>query len=72
MYIKSDPLPIGTRVRHIGEQYPEARKGTGTIVKVVRYYAVDNTYEYLVQMDKPHWITGETLMERNHMVEVYT
>lgn len=71
---RPDPLPIGTRVRHIGEQYPEAlREGTGNIVSVVRYYPTDKTYEYLVQCDQPPiWaFHGETLVERNHVVQVH-
>ena len=68
----SPPLPEGTRVRHRGEQYPEAlANGTGNIVKVIRHYPQDDTYEYLVQCDKPTiWSQGETLLERNHMVPV--
>lgn len=68
------PLPTGTRVRHIGEQYPEAlREGTGNVVSVVRYYPQDRTYEYLVQCDNPPiWaVDGQTLVERNHVVQVH-
>lgn len=68
-----ESLPVGTRVRHIGEQYPWAMQhGTGTVVKVIRYYPQDRTYEYLVQCDKPPvWaFNGETLVERNHIVAV--
>lgn len=69
---KPEPIPVGARVRHIGEQYPEAlREGTGTVVEVVRYYPQDRTYEYLVQCDKPPvWSRGATLVERNHMIRV--
>lgn len=70
---RPDPIPVGTRVRHIGEQYPEAYlHGTGTVVEVVRYYPQDRSYEYLVRCDKPpFWSRGETLVERNHMVPVH-
>lgn len=68
-----EPLPIGTRVRHIGERYsPAITEGTGNIVSVVRYYPQDRTYEYLVQCDNPPiWSRGETLVERNHVVPVH-
>ena len=66
-----DPIPVGTRVRHRGEQYPEALGyGTGNIVEVIRYYPVDRTYEYLVQCDKAPWGGSETLVERNHIVAI--
>lgn len=70
-----EPLPIGTRVRHAGEQYPEAlRNGTGVVVDIVTYHPQDDTYEYLVQCDKPPaWAAGGvTLVQRNHLVEVPT
>ncbi|RKN61889.1 hypothetical protein D7231_31965 [Streptomyces klenkii] len=28
------PLPVGTRVRHYGQQWPAARRGTATITAV--------------------------------------
>jgi len=70
---RPEPIPVGTRVRHRGEQYPEAfRDGTGTVVEVLRYYPQDRTYEYLVQCDRPpFWSGGETLVSRNHMIAVH-
>lgn len=69
--LKPKPLAVGTRVRHRGEQYPEAyERGTGTVVEVVRYYPQDRTYEYMVQCDKAPWGGTETLVSRNHVVEV--
>ncbi len=46
------PLEVGARVRHRGQQYPEAiARGTATIVEVVKQHAVDGTWEYLVRTD---------------------
>lgn len=51
----SHPLPVGTRVRHYGEQYIEVEYGgTGVIVEVKGPYG-DRSYEYLVQRDKARW-----------------
>ena len=44
------PLPLGTRVRHYAEQYPEARKGTATILEAQPSGGGD--YEYLVKRDQ--------------------
>jgi hypothetical protein len=41
------PLPVGTRVRHYGQQWPAARRGTATIT-VVKGPLRDGTHEYLV------------------------
>lgn len=41
------PLPVGTVVRHYGQQYPAARKGTATITDVKGPYG-DGSYEYEV------------------------
>lgn len=47
-----DQLPIGTRVRLLGEQYPAAiRCGTATIIDIVKQHQVDGTWEYLVRTD---------------------
>ncbi|GAA3146920.1 hypothetical protein GCM10020255_025220 [Rhodococcus baikonurensis] len=47
-----NPLEVGARVRHRGQQYPEAiARGTATIVEVVKQHAVDGTWEYLVKTD---------------------
>ena len=45
------PLPLLTRVRNYGEQYPEAMRGTATIVEA-RTSSVGG-HEYLVQRDAP-------------------
>lgn len=66
------PLPVGTRVRHIGEQYWEATgAGTGTVLGIVRYYPQDRTHEYLVLCDQPVWWSASRVAERNHMVKVH-
>ena len=39
------PLPVGTRVRHYGQQWPAARSGTATIVAAEGPWP-DGTYEY--------------------------
>ena len=41
------PLPVGTRVRHYGQQWPAARTGTATIVDAKGPY-YDGSWEYLV------------------------
>lgn len=41
------PLPAGTRVRHYGQQWSAARRGTATI-REVRGPWHDGTYEYRV------------------------
>lgn len=41
------PLPVGTRVRHYGQQWPAARTGTATIREVVGPLH-DGSYEYRV------------------------
>jgi hypothetical protein len=41
------PLPAGTRVRHYGQQWPAARRGTATIVDAKGPYN-DGSWEYLV------------------------
>lgn len=44
-----DPLPVGTRVRHTGQQRPVAlRHGTGEIIEV-KGPAPDGAYEYLIR-----------------------
>lgn len=60
------PYPVGLRVRNYGQQYPEARQGTATIVEVVgpRTIQGDTLYEYVVQVDAKHSHTHRTrLME---------
>ena len=42
-----EPLPVGTRVRHHGQQWTAARNGTATIREVRGPYH-DGTYEYRV------------------------
>lgn len=43
------PMPNGTRVRHISQEYPRAfSKGTGNIVAAKGPYS-DGAYEYLVR-----------------------
>jgi len=42
------PLPVGTRVRHYGQQWPAARQGTATIIAVKGPYT-DGTWEYQVR-----------------------
>lgn len=41
------PLAVGTRVRHMGQQWGTARFGTATIQEVKGPY-YDDSYEYLV------------------------
>ena len=41
----------GDRVYHSGQQYPEAMKGTATVLEV--HPQGDGTTEYLVQRDAP-------------------
>ncbi|WP_309031345.1 hypothetical protein [Streptomyces alfalfae] len=41
------PLPVGTRVRHYGQQWPAARRGTAT-VREVKGPLHDGSYEYRV------------------------
>ncbi|UNZ20584.1 hypothetical protein [Streptomyces sp. 891-h] len=41
------PLPVGTRVRHIGQQWHAACKGTATIREIEGPYS-DGAYEYRV------------------------
>jgi hypothetical protein len=45
------PLAVGARVRHYGQQYPEAKAGTATILQVKPQS--DGHYEYQVQRDAP-------------------
>lgn len=49
------PYPAGLRVRNFGQQYPEARQGTATLLKVVRgpftVQGDEGLYEYLVRAD---------------------
>lgn len=50
------PLPNGTRVRHGGEQYPEAcRDGTANIIG---HFWIGNHLEYKVKRDKPRFTDG--------------
>lgn len=66
-----EPIGIGTRVRHIGEQYDKAiDRGTGTVMAVLRYYPIDRSYEYLVSCDEAPWGGDKRLVERNHIVAV--
>jgi hypothetical protein len=64
----SRDLPVGTRVRHQGEQFPRAyAEGTATVVD-----ATDPRDEYLVLRDKPRY-SGELLLAwwpRRHTIEV--
>lgn len=41
------PLPVGTRVRHYGQQWPAARSGTATIREVKGPWP-DGSFEYRV------------------------
>ncbi|MEU1272998.1 hypothetical protein [Streptomyces sp. NPDC005799] len=41
------PLPVGTRVRHYGQQWAAARRGTATIRESKGPYR-DGSYEYRV------------------------
>lgn len=41
------PLPVGTRVRHYGQQWTAARTGTATVRAVKGPYS-DGTYEYRI------------------------
>jgi hypothetical protein len=41
----------GARVYHSGQQYPEAMRGTATVLEV--HPQGDGTFEYLVQRDQP-------------------
>lgn len=41
------PLPVGTRVRHCGQQWPAARRGTAT-VREVQGPLRDGSFEYRV------------------------
>lgn len=43
----TQPLPVGARVRHYGQQWPAARQGTATI-REVRGPWPDGSYEYRV------------------------
>ncbi|WP_198533185.1 hypothetical protein [Streptomyces sp. AcH 505] len=43
----TQPLPVGTRVRHYGQQWPAAHQGTATVQEVKGPYS-DDTYEYRV------------------------
>lgn len=46
------PIPVGTRVRHAGQQYRTAfAAGTGTVLQVLEQHSVDGTWEYLVCTD---------------------
>lgn len=47
----SEPLPIGTRVRHYGEQYTRAR--TWGTANIVGYFQVGGHLEYRVKRDQP-------------------
>ncbi|MDX3020044.1 hypothetical protein [Streptomyces acidiscabies] len=41
------PYPVGSRVRHYGQQWPAARRGTATVCEVVGPLR-DGSYEYRV------------------------
>jgi hypothetical protein len=43
----TQPLPVGTRVRHYGQQWPAARAGTATIREIKGPYN-DGSFEYRV------------------------
>jgi hypothetical protein len=45
--VTTHPLPVGTRVRHYGQQWPAARQGTATVREVKGPYQ-DGSYEYRV------------------------
>lgn len=52
MTVNQHPLPVGTRVRHIGQQWSHAiRVGTGNIIGSKGPYH-DGAYEYLVRTTK--------------------
>lgn len=44
---RTHPLPVGTRVRHYGQQWPAARTGTATVREAVGPQC-DGSYEYRV------------------------
>jgi hypothetical protein len=44
------PYPDKTRVRHRGQQWPGAEKGTATVLQSIRQG--DGTFEYEVLVDK--------------------
>jgi hypothetical protein len=46
--MSTHPLPVGTVVRHYGQQFPAAREGTATITAVKGPYR-DGSYEYEVE-----------------------
>lgn len=45
--MSTQPLPIGARVRHYGQQWPAAQSGTAT-VREIRGPWPDGLYEYQV------------------------
>lgn len=53
------PYPLGLRVHNFGEQYPDARRGTATIVEHAK--ALNDDIEYVVVRD-----TGERVQWSDH------
>lgn len=57
-------LRVGQRVRHAGQQYPEAyRNGTGVIEKIFRSPRIiwgKEDVELIVKRDKPMWGPDDT------------
>ena len=46
----AEPIPVGTRVRHLGQRYPSAiRDGTATVLRALPWS--DGTWEYEVDRD---------------------
>ena len=50
---------VGCRVRHVGEQYPEARDGTATIERIFVHEALGHM-EMIVKRDRPQWGPTDT------------
>jgi hypothetical protein len=50
-------LRVGARVRHVGQQYPQARNGTATIERIFTR-GVD--VELIAKRDKPDWGPNDT------------
>jgi len=56
MTAPAHPYPAGTRVRHDGEQYPEAfRNGTGTVTD---HFWRGPWLEYVIERDTDHPLTA--------------
>ena len=67
-------LKVGQRVRHIGQQYPDAiQQGTGTLERIFVHTTKSRDIEVIVKHDEPqfgsdygYWADYHTVIIRSH------